>query len=314
MNMTFGKRLLLVMAVASPQGILPGPAIRIRPARAQQLVKQVNIPGTKVFITPPAQFRLAAGFTGLEKSATIGITIVDTPGGNFYTNAARVNKQTFEAKGIKVFSYKELTINGFPAKLLYMQANPTVKTYLLTFGDTSFSVLATGLFTSEEEEGEQIKQALLSITYHKRVKADPLAVAPFQLDEKKSAFKFVKATAGLFYYALGGLDKKDSSRDPMLFLTSQGAVSTSPYAIALAYNLDKSLVNKHVANSSTQRINGYEAYQETAYGTRNGQKSVSKTIVVVNRNRAVVLYGVAYSDFEATVKEMEKLVQTIVFK
>ena len=234
---------------------------------------------------------------------------MDTPGGNFYTNAARVNKQTFEAKGIKVFSYKELTINGFPAKLLYMQANPMVKTYLLTFGDTSFSVLATGLFTSEEE-GEKIKQALLSITYHKSIKADLLAIAPFQLDEKKSAFKFVKATAG----SLGRLGKKDSSRDPMLFLMSQGTGGASPYDIALAYNLDKSLVNKHVANSSTQRINGYEAYQETAYGTRNGQKSVSKTIVVVNRNRAVVLYGVAYSDFEATVKEMEKLAQTVIFK
>jgi hypothetical protein len=313
MNMTFGKRLLLVIVVAIGQGVLSSPALKS--AKAQQLVKQINIPGTRVFITPPAQFRIASDFTGLEKSATTGITIVDTPGGSFYTNAARVNKQTFEAKGIKVFSYRELVLNGFPAKLLYLQVNPTVKTYLLTFGDTSFSVLATGLFASEEEgEGDRIKQALLSITYHKRVKADPLAIAPFQLDDKKSAFKFVKATAGLFYYSLGGLDIKDSSRDPMLLLMSQGAVSTSPYDIALAYNLDKSLAHKQVAQSSAQRINGYEAYQETAYGTRKGQKSVSKTIVIVNRNRAVVLYGVAYSDFEAAVKEMEKLAQTIVFK
>jgi len=311
--MTFSKRLLLVIAVAIAQGVLPSPAIKY--AKAQQPVKQVNIPGTRVFITPPTQFRIAAGFTGLEKSVTTGISIVDTPGGNFYTNAARVNKQTFEAKGIKVFSYKELIINGFPAKLLYMQANPTVKTYLLTFGDTSFSVLATGLFASEETgEGDQIKQALLSITYHKNVKADPLAIAPFRLDERKSAFKFVKSAAGLFYYSLGGLDKKDSSQDPMLLLMSQAAEGVSAYDIALSSNLDRSLVNKQVTTSSAQKINGYDAYQETAYGTRKGQKSVSKTIVIVNRNRAVVLYGVAYSDFETTVKEMEKLAQTIVFK
>src|ERR1700749_2945507 len=76
----------------------------------------INIPGTRVYIIPAAGFKPAISFTGIQKGAQSAINVYDLVGGDFYSNAAQFSKSDFLYRGIKVLDYRELTIDGYPAK------------------------------------------------------------------------------------------------------------------------------------------------------------------------------------------------------
>src|SRR5574337_737724 len=156
--------------------------------------KHINIPGTRLFIIPPENFHTATNFTGLQKDASTAIQVYDLIGGNYYTNAATFNKESFEAKGAKVFEYKVLSVNGYPGKFIYMQGDNNTKECSLVFGDSTFSTMLMGLYpASDESTGEEIRQAFFSIVYDIKLKPDPWTGTFFTLDDSQTRFKFVRA-------------------------------------------------------------------------------------------------------------------------
>ena len=60
---------------------------------------RVNIPGTRLFIAPPADFKVATNFIGLEHADNSSFQVMDLVGGNFYTNAGTFSREEFEARG-----------------------------------------------------------------------------------------------------------------------------------------------------------------------------------------------------------------------
>ncbi|XZF16179.1 hypothetical protein ACTHGU_08575 [Chitinophagaceae bacterium MMS25-I14] len=84
--------------------------------------KHINIPGTRLYIVPPPGFKVARMYCRLEQGDKSMFNIYDIVGGNFYTNGEGFSKQGFEQKGAKVLDYRELKVNGYPAKYVSMQS------------------------------------------------------------------------------------------------------------------------------------------------------------------------------------------------
>ena len=177
--------------------------------KTTKLATQINIPGTRVFIVPPEGFRLSTTLPAIEKGNSGLVQTMDLVGGSFYTNAATFSKEKFEQRGIKVFEYKELKLNGFPAKFAFIQGDPQTKVYNLVFGDSTFSTMVMGVFaTNDTKTGEQVRQAILSIYYDKAKQVDPFATALFKLDDRRSTFKFAKFAASMYMYYIGGIKER----------------------------------------------------------------------------------------------------------
>ncbi|MCW3788518.1 hypothetical protein [Plebeiibacterium sediminum] len=130
-----------------------------------QTTKEI-VAGTHVMLTPPEDFIKAKNFTGYQKGEEAIINVMDLNGGNYYSNAASFKRETFEAKGLIVSEFEELKIDGYEAKLVVLKADANLIAINVVFGDSTFSVMITGTYsTLEPKIGEQVKASLLSASF-----------------------------------------------------------------------------------------------------------------------------------------------------
>ena len=281
--------------------------------------KHIHIPGTRLYIVPPADFKIATSFLGMQKDDNSGFQIYDLVGGNYYTNAATFRKEAFEQKGAKVFDYKEFKVNGFPAKYIFMQGDQNAKTISLVFGDTTFSTMIMAIYPSTDDKtGEQIQNAIKTIYYDKNLIIDPFATASFTLDETKSIFKFCKSAAGMFIYSIGGVDEKSFNDEPLITVTTipkDPTVNEKGIAEMLVSSLEKyGLTEKVLKNISTTNVNGQLAYEVEVYGKMQGKSSLIYLLIVTGQDKAIVIQGIVKSDFDTNLKKIKNLAKTIKLK
>lgn len=278
--------------------------------RTSRLATQVNIPGTKVFIVPPAGFKISSRLPAIEKGNTAMVQVMDLDGGNYYTNAAEFTRNNFEKKGIKVLEFKELMVNKFPAKIAFLQGGDQTKVYDLVFGDTTFSTMIMGVFpASDAEAGEQVKQALLSVYYDKAKKIDPFAAARFRLDDSRSIFKFAKFAASVYMYSIGGVKKESYNNEPYFMAIALPTEGKSVRTIA--DEMVNTLKNSTIKNVSENKTNGFPALKREVYADMNGKPVVLYQHVVSMGEITVAMMGVADSNIEKYIAEFEKLSNTV---
>lgn len=281
--------------------------------------KHINIPGTRLYIVPPAGFSIAKSFLGLQKNDNSAFQVYDLVGGSYYSNAATFSKSEFEKQGAKVFEYKELKVNQFPAKYIFMQGDPNAKAISIVFGDSTFSTMIMAVYPSLDSKlGEQIQNSIKTIYYDKTLKIDPFATASFTMDDAKSNFKFSKSASGIFMYCIGGGDRVLGNDEPLITVTTMpkadnnNAKSTSEQLISSAEKYG--LTDKVLKNVSTVNVNGQIAYEVEIYGKMNGKNSLIYHLIVLGKDKAVAVQGVIKTDFENNLSEIKKLAKTIKVK
>ena len=247
------------------------------------------------------------------------IQVMDLVGGNINSNAATFNKEAIEAKGVKVFDYKEFTLNGYSAKYVHMQGNTASKAYDLVFGDETFSTMVMAYYSADDTiTPKQLKEALFSVTYDKTLKTDPMANAPFQLNDRDSRFRFFKSTANMFIYTIGGVEDKPNESTPVVLVTPLPYESSmTPETVAnmiLAGFERQGLTDKQIRNKSTEKINGYITLEEEVYGKMQDKSSLVYMLIVANKDKAVAIQGIATSDFENNIAEFKKRAHTVKLK
>lgn len=292
----------------------------IRKEDSWMTANHVNIPGTRLFIIPPAGFEIATSFTGLQKGEAAYIQIYDLVGGDYYTNAATFNSTAFEKEGAIVYDFKEYKIQGFPAKYILMGYDSTLKSISIVFGNTTFSTMITAVYAFNDDKTEQeIQSSLKTIYYKPHHIIDPLAAAAFTLDESKSTFKYSLLSAGMHVYSIGNSSEiKSTNDDPMIIVsTIPREPKMTPKNIVEIYEkkIDQyGFSDKESKNISTENVNGYPAYEMEVYGKLNGAKTLLYYLIVMGPDKTIVMQGVIKSNFEEHLKEMKKLVKTIQLK
>ena len=183
--------------------------------RNSKLKTHVNIPGTRVFLVPPKGFKISSTFKGLEKGDITRIEVTDLDGTNFSITAPTFSKDQIEQAGYPVLEFKELTVNGFPAKMAFLRGRNSIRVYGFVFGDSTFSTIIWAVFDGREgATRDQVRRALLSVYYDTSMNLNSYAPAVFTLDDSKSKFKFAKSEDGRNIYSLRGIAKKDYKDEP----------------------------------------------------------------------------------------------------
>ena len=290
----------------------------IKAAAKQTGAKQINIPGTRLFITPPDGFQLSGSLIGLMRDDGAAIQVMDLMSGNFYKNAATFSQQEFEARGVTVFDYQETIVDGFPAKYVFLQGDPSVKSCHLVFGDSTFSTSVTAFFSPDDEAlAAQMKQTLLSVRYQKKLKVDPFATAPFILDDRQSPCKFTIFSGNMYIYSRGGAASKEKDAPVVMVIPIPRDADATPASIAETTSASREqygLTDKVVKNINTAKVNGYDAYESEIYGNQKGKKALFYELIVVKDNKSVVVQGIIAKDFATTLKSVRSFARTIHFK
>jgi hypothetical protein len=281
--------------------------------KAVKTAAHINIPGTRLFIISPEGFSLAPDQPVLQKGDHDGIQIMDLAGGNFYTNAATFSRKAFEEKGIKVLDYQEMKVNGYPAKMLYLQTQDGGRSLELVFGDTTFSVLVMSFFSnSDVQAGKDIRKALQTICYDKSFKIDPFARAVFVLDDSHSRLKFSRFTSNMYVYTLDGSTNEDY-RGPGLMVSPLPSVGTSPEVQADMY-LNKFRLNGTAVLSIDhvirEKVNGLPSFQREVSMNMKGEKVKMFQHVVTVGGTSVTMLGMS-TDSTSHLLDFQQLSQTI---
>ena len=285
---------------------------------SSKTTKHINIPGTHLFISQPNGFIVAPNFVGLKKGELGMIQIYDLVGGNYYTNAATFNPSKFESKGAKVFEFKEFTFNNYPAKFISIQDDPQTKSFSLVFGDTTFSSMILASYISSDAETEkQIKDAIFSIVYDKKITIDPFASANFSLNDKESKFKFAKSSSGLFIYSVNGVKKDDYGREPFITVSSLPLEGKNAQGVAemMVLNLVKyGLKDKQISNQSTKALKGYTSFEFELTGKIQNEKSNFYYLIVTESDKVIVIQARFNDTSNVALTEIKKLAYTVKIK
>jgi hypothetical protein len=281
--------------------------------------KQINIPGTRLYIIPPPGFEASKTFLGFKKGENSMIDVFDLIGGSFYTNAATFSKEEFEKKGAKVFDFKEIKVNGYPAKFISVQGDAKAKSYELVFGDSTFSTMIMAIYPVDDEKtGDDILNSLNSIYYDKKKKIDPLETANFSIDENVSKFKFFQYNSNLYFYTINGRDNSSNQNAPVVLvyqLPKDNTMTAKSIAeMMISKSKEYGFTNPLLKNISTEKINGYDTYQIEEYGQLKGINTLIYYCVTTHLDKAIAIQGIAKSEIEANLSEFKKLAQTVKIK
>ena len=281
---------------------------------------QVNIPGTRLYILPPPNFKVSSSFPGLERDKASAIQVMDIADGSFYTNAASFNRAGFENRGAEVLDYKDTTVNRFPAKYAYIKGEAGTKSYMVTFGDSSFCVLVSALVPiDEKDEGaDQIKKSLFAMTYDKGLRVDPFATAPFVLDDRNAKFKFLKFAANMYLYTPrtpNGNEQENAPAITVMVLPNDPSTSLSAMADLMVKTLGKyGLTNPDVRNKKAVQVNGKEGIECEIYGLMQDRKALFYQLVVRGPNNSVLVQGIVPEQLPIGLKDVKEFAHTIRLK
>src|SRR6185312_1310794 len=189
----------------------------------------VRVPGTRLFLIPPPHFTLSSWYSGFEKKEVAAIVVIDQPGGSYAASAGSFTKAELESRGVKVLDFRDLTINGFPARFAEVKGPGASKVFELVFGDPTFAAMVTASNKAgDDATGAALIGSLNSIVYDKKVKTDPFELAHFSVGSNTSVFKFFRSNGNMFIYSVGGADRSRDANAPVVLITqvpTQGALS-----------------------------------------------------------------------------------------
>jgi hypothetical protein len=281
--------------------------------------KHILIPGTRLYIIPPPDFKITTTFTGLKKGESSMFMMYDVVGGNIDSNAATFNQAEFEKQGAKVLDFKEIKVDGFSGRFIHLQGDPTTKAYAIVFGDTTFTTMIMTVYpVNDEKTGNDILKALNTVYYDKNKKIDPFATANFSFDENVSRFKFFRYNANLYIYSIDGKDNKDDKEAPVVFILQipidKTMTAKSVTDAMIAKIQQYGFTNPEIKSTSAEKINDYDAYQAEVYGQMNGENSLIYYCVLIKNDNAIVVQGIAKTEIEINRAEFKKMANAVQLK
>ena len=279
--------------------------------------KYTSVAGTRVYLKVPKDYIASSVFTGIQKNSKTGVSVSDLPGGNYYSTSESFSKTELERLGMKVMEFRELKMNGYPAKYIHASGSNNISEYSIVFGDSTFSTILIGLYPDEDSlSGLEVRDIILTSAYERDRIIDPFETANFKVDEKKSVFKFAKHANGTYTFSLGGVKRTDYGREAfMLFMpvpedTSKSLRTFSEETVVQMQRYG--LVDFEIRNPSSASVNGYPAYECEVAGYLKGEKSFTYILVVKLRaGQLVLIEGIAKNEIENNLAEMKKLSHTI---
>lgn len=279
----------------------------------------VNIPGTHVSIVMPNGYKLSKNFKGIEKSKDLSIKVYDPYNANFIKYSQGFTRSSLENSGSEVQEYKKLLISGFPAKYASVQNNGGGKTIYLVFGDSSFSDMFIAFCPANRDSDEhQLKLALLSVTYSKTLKTDPFAGTFFNINDTNSGYRFAKCKNDYYIFSSNGVIKDEYSGESIVSLlpfTAEYTVGDETIARAIRSSYEQYGITDAKTKKETQvQIGSLNAMEAEVNAKIDNKKAVLYRLTLVNGTKAILILGIATSDFEKNMDEFRSLAKTLKFK
>ena len=174
------------------------------------LSKKIKIKGTRILINKSEKYIYIDELKRFQKSSDNYFQFIEIPNQNYNTTVPSViNKiNQMESQGGKLRIKKEFKLGEFNAFFALAPQGTTSEQVILAFGDSSFSVLAMGIFQNNEKDRKEITELILSSFFDKNLKLKLENNLFYKVNLDKSNFKLSTVIGTLGTYTLFGKQLK----------------------------------------------------------------------------------------------------------
>jgi hypothetical protein len=289
--------------------------------------KHVNIPGTRIYIIPPPNYKVIWNAMVLPEK-NIFFKFTDSKESNFSVNAEYRYNKHFEKDGFIILDSMNLKVNGYPATYHLMISNTTLRIYDLIFEDKDFCETIYVNIENPQQyvNGENdIIQALNSIYFDKNSKDAPYETTCFTLNDSTSTFKFFNFKDNTnekeCEYRIKELKYNDKLPFPSVIADGDVMKASDSNDIKILVertikDVLKNDKNASIKQSITSIGNNYEAYQ-LEVNAKIDTINISVYIFFLrcdNKSIVLALIMEPNKDSPYYLQEFNKLVNTIRFK
>jgi hypothetical protein len=284
--------------------------IRKRITAAHQLV-----PGTHVYLVPPAGFVKSQTFTGLNKEGTDFIRITETKESFGIQGENDCNTREITRDGVRIIDQREIPLNGYPAHYILWQNDPAFMLINICLGDTGFTASVQARFKAYDEKSlESVKTSLFSIVYDRLRTVIPFEETFFIMDYASGPLHPAKLGPGNYYFA--PKENNTTEQGQSHATLSWFSINQTTTAIGIA---DDILKKEHPANIDralirrigTRLIHGHDALEREIYIPENGGKILLYQGIILFTDKAILLEGYAYERFGENLETFRDMLSSV---
>lgn len=202
-------------------------------SHAQEPVKQRGafINGTRIILSPPANFNPSTQFPGYQlESHSSSIMVTEIPGAFAAATAGFSNPSELSKREMSVLNKQEVKVDGQNGLLLKVEQTAygtKFLKWLLIFGDEKETVMITATFPKryEVELSEKMKASILTSQWERNKDVPPAEGLNFTVEEK-SDLRLAKRISNMLVFTKNGIFPTTDVRDP-LFIVGRSISKTA---------------------------------------------------------------------------------------
>ncbi|MES2775907.1 MAG: hypothetical protein V4722_17155 [Bacteroidota bacterium] len=309
--------LLLPLAAKSQQS---APLVINEHIENAKTAAHVHVPGTRLYLIPPAGFTASKKYAGFQKenSNGDGIVVFDTIKENYFENYLTTFISRIEKSGGKILIQKPVIVQGYAGRFLTIKISHKLQTHVLLFGSKKICVQLFAPFLSCcKQYSDEMLQSINTIWYDKQTVVHPYDTAGFSVNDRLSIYKYFAydSASNSFAFTLDG--KRDSLDGSLpVVIISRLPAFTETNAEEMALLSDKliaskyQLVNLEKRNVVTQKINNATGYQVETYGKMDGIHELVYQCIITDGRNTFLFRGISKTDLENSLWEFKKLAAT----
>jgi len=225
------------------------------------------------------------------------------------------SKENFEAKGIKVFDNKLITVNGVKSKIIFLQGQPQLKGAILFIDNKTEKEMITAMYDANNTLLEnKVKDMLHTIVYNKDAKVDYLGNATFKINLSNTKFKFQKYTSNFYNFTEDG---KDVGVLEPTILISQIPNIENPSLKGFFEEAKKTLLKYGFEDLDEKNIiETKDSFQAEVYGKFKGKPSICYYKIIKDPKKDFILFLMASSkqNLDQDLPQFKKIATTFSFK
>lgn len=302
------KNFLLLLSIVVASCVAVNEPVNSNITAAHRRILETNI-----YIIPPPGFEEASDFIGLTRGEDAMLIITPKPGNALSKELGEFEKKWILSEESNVLEYKDVSINGFPGKYVYLKAEENLFGQLVIFGNESFSVQGSALHRAGDDTTRtQLKNALFSMIYEEGFPVNAIEKGVFSFDTPVNGLKLIETSPGIYIYSI----QPENYDDIQLTVqsTSNNNSSARETALTYAYLDAYEMDNIQVIDTLAVEVNGYEAYKVHIQGEKTGQSNTIICWVVLNDNNCAMLHSTFAGAPDGYVEYIDKLVRGIKMK
>jgi hypothetical protein len=200
--------MILSAALLSVALAVPAPSARPVEDPPPPAGKLILVPGTRVYVAPPAGHAPGRGYLGFTWPEDGSSLAIKEMRGAYADSVKDMNAESLARNGMTVLSTAEVEISGRPARLCHVtqkQRDLTVRKWLAATGDDKRTLLLTAAYVDvlDGKLSEPMKNALLGAVWDPSLDVDPFVIVPWSI-EKPAGMRFADQTGMMFVFTEDG--------------------------------------------------------------------------------------------------------------